>query len=150
MICSRCYAHELCSLSPQGFDAREDELDDVLRRRARHVVTDSARAVRAAQLLSAGGLRSVGALFEASHRSMRDDYELTAPTVGLIQRTAVESGAIAARMTGGGFGESVIATVEKGRGPTVLARCAEASRLAGHPTPTAFVASAGDGARRLD
>ncbi|RYG78975.1 hypothetical protein EU513_01440 [Yimella sp. RIT 621] len=74
----------------------------------------------------------------------------SAPTVDLIQRTAVESGAIAARMTGGGFGESVIATVEKGRGPTVLARCAEASRLAGHPTPTAFVASAGDGARRLD
>lgn len=149
MICSRCYAHELCSLSPQGFDARADELDDVLRRRARHVVTDSARAVRAAQLLSTGGLRSVGALFEASHRSMRDDYKITAPTVDLIQRTAVESGAIGARMTVG-FGGSVIAMVEKGSGPTVLARCIEASRLAGHPTPTAFVASAGDGARRLD
>lgn len=53
-------------------------------------------------------------------------------------------------MTGGGFGGSVIALVEAGSADEVLAACVRAAQAAGHPVPTAFVAHAGDGARRLD
>lgn len=143
----------LCWLTPAELDAaaRRVGLDDLLYRRARHVVTDSARTLEATRILREGGdIRALGRLFDQSHASMRDDYEITAPTVDLIQDTARAAGAVGARMTGGGFGGSVIALVEAGSADEVLAACVRAAQAAGHPVPTAFVAHAGDGARRLD
>ncbi|HEY3715184.1 MAG TPA: galactokinase [Jatrophihabitantaceae bacterium] len=85
--------------------------DDVLRRRVRHVVTENERVLSTVQLLRGGGLRDIGPLLTASHVSMRDDYEISAPEVDTAVEALLGAGALGARMTGGGFGGCVIALV---------------------------------------
>jgi galactokinase len=83
--------------------------DPVLRRRARHVVTEDRRVLYAAGLLEAGRLDAVGPLLTASHVSLRDDFEVSWPEADAAVEAALQAGALGARMTGGGFGGSVIA-----------------------------------------
>ena len=83
--------------------------DEELVRRTRHVVTENARVLEAVDALEAGDWRRFGALMTASHASMRDDYEITVPTVDQAVLSALASGALGARMTGGGFGGTVLA-----------------------------------------
>ena len=82
---------------------------DLLRRRARHVVTEIARVEQAVAALRAGDLDELGRLFLQSHASMRDDFEISCPELDTAVATAVAEGALGARMTGGGFGGSAIA-----------------------------------------
>ncbi len=86
-------------------------LDPQAFRRARHVVTENARTIQAATALAAGDLKALGALMAASHRSMRDDFEISLPAIdGLVNLLATAIGAQGgARMTGGGFGGAVVA-----------------------------------------
>jgi galactokinase len=88
-------------------------LDDVTFRRVRHVVTEDQRVLDTVAALATSGPRSIGELLDASHRSMRDDFEISVPELDLAAETALENGAIGARMTGGGFGGSVIALVAR-------------------------------------
>ena len=88
--------------------------DEVMHRRVRHVVTENARVLAAADLLRAGRVADLAPLLDASHASMRDDFEITVPTVDLAVETARASGALGARMTGGGFGGCIIALVAAG------------------------------------
>lgn len=94
-------------------EARAAELDPVVLRRARHVVTENARVAAAAQALAAGDLVRMGELMEASHASMRDDFEITVPAidqlVGIVKSVIGTAGGV--RMTGGGFGGCVVALV---------------------------------------
>ncbi len=83
--------------------------DQVLLRRTRHVVTENARVLDAVAALRSGDWEGFGRLLTASHASMRDDYEITVPTVDAAVEAALAAGALGARMTGGGFGGSVIA-----------------------------------------
>jgi galactokinase len=83
--------------------------DPVLRRRARHVVSENRRVLEAAGLLRAGQLDAVGPLLTASHVSLRDDFEVSWPEADGAVEAALQAGALGARMTGGGFGGSVIA-----------------------------------------
>ncbi len=78
-------------------------------RRVRHVVTENARVLDAVAALGEQDWGRFGTLLTASHASMRDDYEITVPTVDLAVEVALASGALGARMTGGGFGGTVIA-----------------------------------------
>jgi galactokinase len=82
--------------------------DPVLRRRARHVVTENRRVGEAARLLRAGELAACGALLTASHRSLRDDFEVSWPAADTTVEVALAAGALGARMMGGGFGGSVL------------------------------------------
>lgn len=88
-------------------------LDPVALRRARHVVSENARVVAAAEALSAGDLPRMGELMAASHASMRDDFEITVPAidrlVDIVKDAIGEGGGV--RMTGGGFGGCVVALV---------------------------------------
>jgi galactokinase len=87
-----------------------------LDRRARHVITENARVRDAADALRRGDAARLGALFDASHASMRDDYEVSVAEVDAIQAALrSEAGVFGARLTGGGFGGSVIALVERKR-----------------------------------
>ncbi|OIJ42126.1 galactokinase [Massilia timonae] len=99
-------------------------LDPVALRRARHVVSENARVVAAAEALGAGNLPRMGELMAASHASMRDDFEITVPAidrlVDIVKDAIGEAGGV--RMTGGGFGGCVVALV-----PTELV---EVARLA--------------------
>jgi galactokinase len=90
-----------------------DLLDDVTFRRVRHVVTENQRVLDTVAALEANGPRAIGELLDASHRSMRDDFEISVPELDLAVETALENGAIGARMTGGGFGGSAIALVAR-------------------------------------
>ncbi len=94
-------------------EARGAELDPVVLRRARHVVTENARVQAAAGALAAGDLARMGELMEASHASMRDDFEITVPAidqlVGIVKDAIGKAGGV--RMTGGGFGGCVVALV---------------------------------------
>jgi galactokinase len=88
--------------------------DPLLRRRARHVVTENRRVLRTAELLRAGELHRVGPLLTESHESLRYDFEVSWPEADVTVETALAAGACGARMTGGGFGGSVIALVPTG------------------------------------
>ncbi|MFN2385178.1 MAG: galactokinase [Thermoanaerobaculia bacterium] len=86
-----------------------ERLPEPLNRRVRHVVTENARVLRATEALGTGDLPALGALFLESHRSLRDDFEVSIPELDMIVDGARADPAIhGARMTGGGFGGSVV------------------------------------------
>ena len=93
-----------------------DSLDDpVIRARARHVRTESGRVLDAAEALADGDLAEVGRLMVESHRSLRDDFEVSTPAVDrLVQVLCTTPGVFGARLTGGGFGGSVVALAAPG------------------------------------
>ena len=123
---------------------------DLLRRRVRHVVTEDARVLEVVAALRAGDdPRTIGPTLTASHASMRDDFEITVPEVDTAVRAALDAGAYGARMTGGGFGGCVLALVEADAVERVVRAVEAAYAAAGFRPPTAFVAAAADGARRL-
>jgi galactokinase len=92
-------------------------LDPVAWRRARHVVTENARTLEAAEALRSAEFGRLGTLMAASHASMRDDFEITLPAIDRLVAILAEAigGAGGARMTGGGFGGAVVALVAKDR-----------------------------------
>ncbi len=118
-------------------------------KRVRHVVTEDTRVLEAVELGSQGRLRDLGPLLDASHASMRDDFEITVPTVDLAVKTARAAGALGARMTGGGFGGCIIALCEAGSAETIGQQIASAFAAAGHARPTWFSATAEQGAHRV-
>lgn len=114
----------VAALRDAGPDHIEDanDLDELVHRRARHVVTENARTVEAADALAEGDMARLGRLMADSHNSMRDDFEITVPAidalVGVLQREIGSEGG--ARMTGGGFGGCVIALLPAARLQTVI------------------------------
>jgi galactokinase len=128
-----------------------DRLDsDVARRRVRHVVTEDARVLEVVDHLRRGeDPRVVGPLLTASHASLRDDYEVTVPELDTAVDAALAAGAHGARMTGGGFGGSVIALVEAADVDAVSDAVAAAFDEAGFAPPRSFVAVPAEGAHRL-
>lgn len=91
-------------------------LPEPLGRRVRHVVTENARVLAAVAALERGDGDELGQLFSASHASMRDDYEMSVPEIDrLVQLATAQPGVLGARLTGGGFGGSIVALVARGR-----------------------------------
>ncbi|CAN5844150.1 galactokinase [soil metagenome] len=89
--------------------------DGVLRRRARHVVSENGRVDAFAAALSSGDIATAGALMVESHASLRDDFEVSTPTLdALVDRLAASPGVHGARLTGAGFGGCVVALAEPG------------------------------------
>jgi galactokinase len=111
----RSVAPEVTSLRDVDADLLatvREALDPVAFRRARHVVTENARVLAAAAALEEARLLELGVLLAASHESLRDDFEASTPEVDrLVAWAQVAPGAIGARLTGGGFGGSVVALV---------------------------------------
>jgi len=122
--------------------------DDVLRRRARHVVTEIARVREAVVALEAGDLAEVGRLFDASHASLRDDYQVSCAELDASVEAARSAGALGARMTGGGFGGSSIALLPAARVDAAEAEVLAAFAEQGWAEPRCFVVTAGDSAHR--
>ena len=118
--CERaCELFGIKSLRDLTLDDREriNALHAPLDGRARHVVTENARVLEAVAALEAGTLERVGELFYESHSSMRDDYEVSEPEIDLIVELArFTPGIYGARLTGGGFGGSVVMLAAKGMG----------------------------------
>lgn len=126
-------------------------LDEVVYRRARHIVTENARTVDAAAALAAGDLVQLGELMAASHVSMRDDFEITHPAIDRlvdIAQAAVgrEGGA---RMTGGGFGGCIVVVLPDARIADVQAAIEAAYRSPEGELPAIWVSHAATGAGRV-
>lgn len=123
--------------------------DEVMRKRVRHVVTENSRTLEAYEVAREGRLADLAPLLDASHASMRDDYEITVDTVDLAVETARAAGALGARMTGGGFGGCIIALCRTGEGESIAREVAAAFAAAGHQAPEWFTATPAQGAGRL-
>jgi len=95
-------------------------LSGVLARRFRHVVTEAARVWQAETAMAAGDLAAFGRLLDASHHSLRDDYEVSHPELDRLVELAREAGAVGARLTGAGFGGSIVALCRATRAPAVV------------------------------
>jgi galactokinase len=138
--------------------------DPVLRRRARHVITDSARARAIASALQRGGgtggggtgggghsrdtFRYVGALLTEGHASLRDDFEVSWPQADAAVDVAIGSGAYGAKMIGGGFGGSVLALIPGEREATVRSLLSETFAARGWAAPEFLDAVPSPAARR--
>jgi len=116
--------------------------DDRLQRRARHVVTEITRVERSVSAIEAGDWARRGRLFDESHVSMRDDFEISCAELDTSVATAVEAGAIGARMTGGGFGGSSIALVPEERVDAVVRAIDTAFVAEGFAAPAHLLATA--------
>lgn len=116
---------------PQLRDLPEEELPralalpEPLGRRVRHVLTENARVLATVQALRGSDLAALGPLLYASHASQRDDYEVSVPEIDLLVDLArAEPDVLGARLTGGGFGGSVVMLARAGSGATAAARIA--------------------------
>ena len=126
----------------------QELLDDETFRRVRHVVTEDQRVLDTVRTLREQGPRAIGSLLVASHESMRDDFEISVPELDLAVATAVEQGAVGARMTGGGFGGAAIALVDREARGAITAAVTAAFAAAGYREPNVFTVHAAQGARR--
>jgi galactokinase len=129
------------------FDARAGDMDSVTRRRARHVVAESTRTVAAADALARGDVRAVGALMDESHRSLRDDFEVSRPELDTMVSIAREHDACAgARMTGAGFGGCAVAIVDSAAAASFESEVMRRYHAATGLRPAVYVCAAADGA----
>jgi galactokinase len=125
--------------------------DPVLRRRARHVVTDDQRVLDVVALLSGGAdpYPGIGRLLIQAHDSLRDDFEVSWPEADVAVDAAVAAGALGARMIGGGFGGSVLALARPEAAGPVRAAVAEAFARRSWTAPEFLAAAPSASARRL-
>ncbi|HGY1227400.1 TPA: galactokinase [Citrobacter farmeri] len=117
----------LRDVSLEAFNAVANELDPLVAKRVRHVLTENARTVEAASTLEKGDLVRMGQLMAESHASMRDDFEITVPQidtlVDIVKAAIGEKGGV--RMTGGGFGGCVVTLIPETLVPAVQQAVAE-------------------------
>ena len=124
--------------------------NELMQRRVRHVVSEDQRVLDTVATLEAGkDPRQIGPILTASHISMRDDFDITVPQIDLAVIAALDAGAFGARMTGGGFGGSVLAIVDVDQAASVLDAVRAACAEAGYVAPDGFTATASPGAHRL-
>ena len=138
----------LRDLSVADLARAKSVLDDETFRRVRHVVTENDRVLATATTLASEGPRAIGPLLLASHASMRDDFEISIPELDRAVDAAMESGALGARMTGGGFGGSAIALIPREKFPLAQAAIVAAFDASGFREPHVFSVVPSDGARR--
>ena len=116
----------------------------------RHVVTENRRVLDVVAALASGAdPRRIGPALSTSHASLRHDFAVTTPALDLAVACALDHGAYGARMTGGGFGGSIIALVDAGAVQPVVAAVTAAFGAAGYGPPAHFIGLPSAGARRL-
>ncbi|MGW5788534.1 galactokinase [Streptomyces sp. NPDC003757] len=134
-----------------GLDAALERLadDEEVGRLVRHIVTENERVERVVSLLESGETRAIGPVLVEGHASLRDDFRISCPELDLVVDTALATGALGARMTGGGFGGSAIVLVEAADVDAVTGAVEDTFAAAGFTAPRVFEAVPSAGARRL-
>jgi galactokinase len=132
----------------EQFNARADELPELTRRRARHVITENARTLAAAEAMRRGDAEELGSLMNASHVSMRDDFEISSDALNaIVQCAQAETQACyGARMTGGGFAGCGVALVKTEYAEAFAASVATCYEAATQLKPNIYVCSPTNGA----
>ncbi|WP_405219803.1 galactokinase [Agrococcus sp. Ld7] len=138
----------LREINAADVDAWADRMPAHVHRRMRHVVTDTERARRVAELVRQGRAREIGPILTDGHASQRDDFENSVPAIDAAVDAAVAAGALGARMTGGGFGGAAIALVDVTEASRIARETADAVVAAGHVRPVIFSVHPSEGARR--
>lgn len=128
--------------------AAETELDALSFRRARHVLTENARTLAAADALSQGDMASLARVMAESHNSMRDDFNITTPAIDRLVEILQHAGAgeAGARMTGGGFGGCVVSIAPAALIPQLMAAVEQHYEVDTGCVPTLIPAKASKGA----
>jgi galactokinase len=129
-------------------DRAEKLLDELVFKRVRHVVTENARVLETVELLKRSGPTSIGEKLYASHESMRDDFEISIVELDCAVEVAMATGAIGARMTGGGFGGAAIALIESSKIESLKNAVQSEFDSKGYAKPELFSVLADGGARR--
>jgi len=138
----------LRDVSSEEFERFEKDLPEPISRRLRHVISENERTLRAADALERSDVRTFGALMEESHRSLRDDYEVSCRELDIMVEEALGlEGVIGARMTGGGFGGCTVNLVQSSAAKTFSRRLAELYKKATGIEPVIYETPACDGAR---
>jgi len=139
-------ARALRDVTLQDLEAHGRELPDVIMRRCRHVIGENARVLQAAAALELGDLQAFGNLMRQSHRSLRDDFEVSCSELDLMVELAEQAeGVYGTRMTGGGFGGCTIALVQAGCVETFQRTVQEGYERSYGCKPEIYVCSAADG-----
>jgi galactokinase len=138
----------LRDVTVDAFESHAATLPDPVRRRARHVVTENERTLLAADALVARNFEEFGRLMQASHASLRDDYEVSSPELDVaVDEALAHPGVYGARMTGGGFGGCMIALVETAAVDSLMERLVKVLGARFGRTAHAFATEAAHGAR---
>ena len=136
----------LRDVSVEQLEQWSDRLAPVIYRRCRHVVTENARVERAAEMLQRNNLQAFGELMGESHRSLRDDYEVSSPELDMIVEIAgKQAGVYGARMTGGGFGGCTINLVASEHAEAFRKHIAAKYEAATGLKPDVYITTAADG-----
>lgn len=138
----------LRDVTVESLEASKHLLDDVVYKRAKHVVTENERVQQTVKLLAESGPRSIGQLMIDSHSSMRDDFQISITELDVAVETALSEGVIGARMTGGGFGGAAIALIESQRAASLTKAVIEKFQQEGFEKPEIFKVIPDAGAKR--
>ncbi|MFL1695292.1 galactokinase [Weissella kandleri] len=141
----------LGELTEAEFEANQQLIgDEILIKRARHAVSENQRTIEAKDALTAGKLAEFGQLLNASHASLRDDYEVTGLELDtLVNAAQAQPGVLGARMTGAGFGGCAIALVDTDKIANFENHVYDAYMEKVGYAPEFYVAQIGDGAKKL-
>ena len=141
----------LCELNQKELDEYSYSVKDPVNlRRAKHAVNENSRALRASEALKNGDLKLFGRLMNASHVSLRDDYEVTVPELDTLASLAWEfPGVVGSRMTGGGFGGCTVSIVENEKVDEFIKKIgADYEKLTGRKADF-YIIDTSDGAKRI-
>ncbi|MEW6128066.1 MAG: galactokinase [Acidobacteriota bacterium] len=148
------YLPHICALrdvSVEEFGQYENALPEIIRRRARHVITENVRTLAAAGALGANDFEKMGELMYASHASLRDDYEVSCKELdALVEIASQTEGVIGARMTGGGFGGCTVNLVKREALAQFQKRVAREYEKATGSRPMILISEASAGASEVE
>jgi galactokinase len=134
----------------EDLEAYGHELPEVIARRCRHVIGENARVLKAAAALERGDLQAFGNLMLESHRSLRDDFEVSCSELDLMVELAGQvEGVYGTRMTGGGFGGCTIALVQAGCVEAFQRTVREGYERSTGRKPEIYICAAADGVGRI-
>jgi galactokinase len=140
----------LRDVTPQQLEAKRRKLPELIYRRCRHIVTENARVLEAERALNAGDFAACGQAMNASHVSMRDDFEITCPEVDTLAGLAQHvKGVYGSRMTGGGFGGCTISLIEAAAVDRASQVLTDGYRIATGRDVELYVCTPSDGAQLI-
>jgi galactokinase len=140
----------LRDVTPQQLESKRRKLPELIYRRCRHIVTENARVLEAERALGSGDFAACGRAMNASHVSMRDDFEITCPEVDMLAGLAQNvAGVYGSRMTGGGFGGCTISLIEASAIDKASQMLTDGYRIAMGRDVDIYVCAPSDGAQLI-
>lgn len=143
---AKILGRSLREVTLKDIEEYKDKLEDVIYQRALHVVTEIERTVKAAKALQEDDYVLFGNLMQESHKSLRDNYEVSCPELDIVVNAALEVGGVfGARMTGGGFGGCTVTLLEA----SAIQKTIENIKKKFQRSPTFYICRPGDGAKLI-